>query len=419
MKPGEGAEEFMDSMVYSGILNKNSDIPGSCVPIRTAGVDWGSRLVLAERIVREPTGGALFCLNLNTLSRLIHTTLAALPLPHYAVKANSHPDLLSRMALQGVTHFDVASLEELLAVRKVAPHATCAFMNPVKSRDEIQKAVSLGVTTFALDSQDELDRLLSATQGVHGLCFIVRMKVSRGRAVYDMSGKFGATRDETKHLLARIVAGGIACGLTFHVGSQCLEPQAYATAIAEVAQLVREMAIPLSVLDVGGGFPARYGDSEPSLDLFGASIGEALTRAQDAWEPSLIVQSEPGRCVVAHAGSVAVQVIARKGNQLVLGDGKHGLLSELWWMRAMHPVRRIIRAGKVDDGAMVPMEEYSLAGPTCDSNDFFPGPYRLPLDMAAEDWLEVGCLGAYSLELATRFNGYGAFRLMTVDATSS
>ncbi|MBF0138425.1 MAG: hypothetical protein H7833_04015 [Magnetococcus sp. DMHC-1] len=378
---------------------------------------WGGGQTLVERLVTDPPSGALYCLNLQVLSELVHSALKTLPTPYYAVKANSHPCTLKEMARLGLNRFDIASLDELTAVQALLPDATCAFMNPIKSVQEIRAAHHLGVNAFALDSMAEMERLLKALPERSRCTFLVRIAVNQADAAYNMSGKFGATREESVALLRQLAAHGVATGITFHVGSQCLDPSAYDKAITEASRILKAAATPLTVLDVGGGFPARHRHHLSHLEWYGLAIRKALDRHRDTFGPSLTVQSEPGRCLVAHAGSVAVQIKARKHNLLVLSDGRHGLLSDLWWMHGLHPMRRILRHTSHPHNRTTTDNPYSLfqlAGPTCDSHDFFPGPYSLPHDMTEGDWLEIGCLGAYCLELATRFNGYGSYQFMTV-----
>jgi ornithine decarboxylase len=111
--------------------------------------------------------------------------------------------------------------------------------------------------------------------------------------------------------------------------------------------------------------------------------------------------------VVAEAGSVLARVELRRSNTLYLNEGIHGLLSELRWFPGMHPVRVVSRKYASD----VDFAEFSLAGPTCDSQDLMQGPYRLPVDIRRGDWIEIGFLGAYCVELVTPFNGFGRYEV--------
>lgn len=349
----------------------------------------------------------LYCLDLRIIEHQAKVITVHLPTPYYAVKANSHPATLAALAGAGVTRFDVASITELRQVRAVLPDAICAYMNPIKTAADIRDAVALGVRDFVLDSADHAALLLAITPA--DACLIVRLAlVADGQALYDMRGKFGADPGEAIALLRAIAASGRATGLTFHVGSQCLQPLAFSKAIDYAADIAHQAGVPLAVLDVGGGFPTDYTGDEASLAAFGQAIRSTFAQHATLFGPNIELRSEPGRCVVAAAGSVAVQILARKGQLLFLNDGRHGLLSELVWMPRLHPIRQL---GACGDAALA---EFSLAGPSCDSGDFFPGPYHLPAMAAPGDWLEIGYLGAYALELNTCFNGYGHHKIIIV-----
>ena len=368
---------------------------------------------LHDSIAADPHGTPIYWLNLPLLAERAAQVLQALPQPFYAVKANSHPLVLQTLIASGVRCFDIASIGELQRVQGLLPNAQCAFMNPVKTAADIRQAWQAGVRLFALDSMDELHKLQHATGGDADCCLLVRIAVEQQHAPYEMSGKFGAGSSDAVLLLQAIAARGMRAGITFHVGSQCEAPEVFATAVETAARVVQQAGVTIDVLDVGGGFPASYCGDEATLAQFGEAIRQAVAAALPVFGPQMRLHSEPGRALVAQAGSVAVRVEARKGNMLILSDGKHGLLSELWWMRALHPVRRIYRQQPGSGAFDLPLLDYALAGPTCDSGDVFPGPYPLPADVAAGDWLEIGFLGAYSLELATGFNGYGRYRLLT------
>ena len=367
---------------------------------------------LEQHIAANLAGSPIWWLDCVALQQQAAAVLAALPTPYYAVKANSHPTVLRTLAAAGIRRFDIASVAELQRVQQAVPNVDCAFMNPFKPEPDIRVAWQAGVRLFALDSAAELDKLLRATGGGPGACLLVRLACTDSHADWEMSGKFGASDDEAMALLQRVAGHGMRCGLTFHIGSQCEQPARYARMLRHAAALADRAGVVPEIIDIGGGFAARYRGDEPPLDAYRQAITGALQQARPLLGPATRLHSEPGRCLVAGAASVAVRVEARKGDLLILNDGKHGLLSELWWMPARHPVRRL-GLGRQTGPAPVPMQDFALAGPTCDSGDLFRGPYRLPADTAPGDWLAIGCLGAYSLELATPFNGMGRHRILT------
>jgi ornithine decarboxylase len=334
----------------------------------------------------------------------------------YAVKCNPEPRVLRALWAGGVRHFDCASLAEVALVRKLLPAAEVHFMHPVKSRPAIRDAFDVyGVTDFAFDSADEFAKILQETVpvGLVGdppvLGLFVRFALPKGGAVYDLSGKFGASLDEAAGLLRAARPHAARLGIAFHVGSQCLEPDAFARAMALAGEAIAKGGIPVDIVDVGGGFPVSYPDiSPPPLADYIAAI-EAGAAALPA---GVRLWAEPGRALVAGGGSVVVQVQLRRGEALYVNDGVYGNLSDAGALGFRFPARRIRfgEAGDPRDG----LAEFALFGPTCDSADRMRGPFRLPADMREGDWVELGQLGAHGACLRTGFNGFGRAGLVEV-----
>lgn len=333
----------------------------------------------------------------------------------YAVKCNPEPRVVRALWAGGVRHFDCASLAEVTLVRKLLPAAGIHFMHPVKSRPAIRDGFDIfGVTDFAFDSGDELAKILQETVpvGLVGdppvLGLFVRLALPQGGAVYDLSGKFGAPLDEAIELLRAARPHAARLGIAFHVGSQCLEPDIYARAIGLAGQAIERSAVPVDVVDVGGGFPVSYPDMAPP------PLGEylaAISAAAAALPGNVRLWAEPGRALVAAGGSVVVQVQLRRGDALYVNDGVYGSLSDAGALGFQFPARRI-RLGEDDtEEATI---DFSLFGPTCDSADRMRGPFRLLADMREGDWIELGQLGAYSACLSTGFNGFGTAGLVEV-----
>ena len=334
----------------------------------------------------------------------------------YAVKCNPEPRVLRALWAGGVHHFDCASLAEVALVRKLLPAADVHFMHPVKSRPAIRDAFDVyGVTDFAFDSADELAKILQETVpvGLVGdppvLGLFVRLALPKGGAVYDLSGKFGAPLDEAVELLRAARPHAARLGIAFHVGSQCLEPDAYARAMALAGEAIANCGVPVDIVDVGGGFPVSYPDmTPPPLAHYIAAI-EAGAGALPA---GVRLWAEPGRALVAGGGSIVVQVQLRRGDTLYVNDGVYGNLSDAGALGFRFPARRI-RLGEADDPEEG-LADFSLFGPTCDSADRMRGPFRLPADMREGDWVELGQLGAYGACLRTGFNGFGRADLVEV-----
>jgi ornithine decarboxylase len=323
----------------------------------------------------------------------------------YAVKCNPDKAVLSVMHKAGVKSFDVASLEEMRLVRKIAPKAKLFFMHPIKSPESIREAYfTHGVRAFVIDSKDELYKIMRETELANDLELYVRMSLPKNKKVLiDFSSKFGASPADAAELLklARTVASRL--GLSLHVGTQCTEPQAYKRAIREAASVIKSANVPVEILDIGGGFPVEYpGQDVPPLVDFMNAINDAVKQYKlDKME----LMAEPGRALVARSTSLIVRVEGIKDSILFLNDGTYGGLFDAGAsVRSRFPVRRITVRDIDTDAEAVP---YRFAGPTCDSIDMMEGPFYLPNDIKAGDWIEIGHTGAYSHSMRTNFNGFG------------
>ena len=324
----------------------------------------------------------------------------------YAVKANSDPEVLLTIAASGLDAFDVASVEEIALVRSLVPQAILHYHNPVKSRAEIAKAYhAYGCRRFAADHAGEIDKIAAVLGPAPGVEIAVRFRMTtNGDAAHDFSTKFGATPEEASGLLRQVVAAGFVPVLTFHPGSQCLRPSAYARHIAEAARIVEESGVRLAALNVGGGFPARYLAGEvPPLEDFFRVIAAAADAAFGPDRPHL--ECEPGRGLVAPAISLLtrVKLVKLDRQEVYINDGIYGALMEANQMPCLLPRYRVIRDGVTVDG---PTAAFTLYGPTCDPIDRLPMALELSLDIAEDDYIEFDTLGAYGAATATCFNGY-------------
>jgi ornithine decarboxylase len=330
----------------------------------------------------------------------------------YAVKCNPDPAVLRALHDGGVRHFDCASLPEIRLVRDMFPDAGIHFMHPVKARGAIREAWERhGVRDFVLDSAEELAKIRAeiAATGVPGaLGLIVRIALPRGGAKLDLSGKFGAEADGAADLLRAARGDAKRLGVSFHVGSQCLDPLAWRDALDLAGQVIRAAGVAIDVVDVGGGFPVAYPDQEPP------ALGAFLAEIEDGFDrlglPAARLWAEPGRALVAAGASVVVQVHARQGDMLYVNDGVYGSLSDAGALGFRYPVR-LVRPDGVAGEDLAP---FSLFGPTCDSADVMRGPFVLPADIAEGDWIEIGQLGAYGACLRTAFNGFDRARIVEV-----
>jgi ornithine decarboxylase len=325
----------------------------------------------------------------------------------YAVKANPSADLIRTLWDAGLTHYDVASIAEVRLVREVAPNAVLCFMHPIKPPEAIAEAYhSHGVRVFSLDSIDELDKIVAATSkdGVAAtdLTLCVRLRVSSSHSKLSLASKFGVHADETAPVLmaARQVAD--ALGICFHVGSQAMSPQAYGDAMAQVRAAIVGAGVTVDIVDVGGGFPSIYPGMEPGrLEAYFEVIHRAFEALPISYSAEL--WCEPGRALCAEYSSVLVRVEARKGDVLYINDGAYGALFDAAHIDWRFPVE-LVR----DTASRARDMEFSFWGPTCDDMDYMRGPFALPADIAAGDYIEIGMLGAYGSAMRTGFNGFTA-----------
>ena len=192
----------------------------------------------------------------------------------YAVKCNPEPAVLRALWDGGVRHFDCASAGEISLVRAMFPDAHIAFMHPVKARGAIRAAYHRhGVRDFVLDAESELAKILAETGAPDDLGLVVRLGLPKGKAVLDLSGKFGAAPGEAVRLLRAARPHAARLGVSFHVGSQCLDPLAWREAMALAGEVIRAAGVAVEVLDVGGGFPVAYPEIDPPpLGAFFAEI---------------------------------------------------------------------------------------------------------------------------------------------------
>lgn len=324
----------------------------------------------------------------------------------YAVKTNPDETIIRALGQAGMKCFDAASIDEIRLVRRVVPKSRIYFMHPVKSPEAIRESYTLhGVRDFVIDTKDELLKILRETDLASDINIYVRLGLPKnGSASIDFSSKFGCSHAEAVDLLRAARPVSVRLGLCFHVGTQTTDPGIYARAVHLAAAAIRESGVTVDVLDVGGGFPATYGQTEvPPIETFIAVIKDALA-AEGLSKIRLL--AEPGRALVAEGGALVARVELRKGNVLYLNDGTYGGLFDAGpLLNARFPVRAI----RPDSAPLSDkMTAFRFAGPTCDSLDMMKGPFMLPADIAMGDWIEIGAMGAYSRGLRTDFNGFGA-----------
>ena len=342
----------------------------------------------------------------------------------YAVKANPSPDLLRILWDSGVTHYDVASLAEVRLVARTLPDATLCFMHPVKAEEAVAEAYfTHGVRVFSLDSLDELDKIVRATaredgEAASNLTLCVRLRVSSEHSMLSLAAKFGAMPHEAKELLFRARQAADALGICFHVGSQAMTPDAYARAMERVLAAIVEAAVTVDVIDVGGGFPSTYpGMEPPPLERYFETIHRAFESLPISYSAEL--WAEPGRALCAEYSSLIVRVEKRRGAELYINDGAYGALFDAAHIGWRFPVTLLREPQSPRSGGREPSgvrdHPFSFYGPTCDDLDHMAGPFLLPADIVAGDYIEIGMLGAYGSAMRTAFNGFGSDETVVVE----
>lgn len=329
----------------------------------------------------------------------------------YAVKANPSPEILETLAELG-SSFDCASPTEIEAVLAAgAGPERISYGNTIKKERDVAKAYALGVRLFAVDCEDEVDKIVRSAPGAKVFC---RILYDSGTAEWPLSRKFGCAPDMAIDVLSYAHAQGLtAYGVSFHVGSQQPDTESWNGALAASAWVFRELAergINLRMVNLGGGFPTRYVKEVPTVQNYAMSIHAALRQHFGNRIPETII--EPGRGMVGDAGIIKTEIvlISRKEKDdpmrwVYLDVGKFHGLAETMDEAIRYPIKT------PRDGA--PSAPCVLAGPTCDSADvlYEKTPYDLPLSLTIGDELLIEGTGAYtSMYSSVGFNGFAPLR---------
>ncbi len=320
----------------------------------------------------------------------------------YAVKTNPNKEVLKHIISNGIENFDTASINEILLIKKLKPDARIYFMHTVKSRNDISESYfNLGIKDYALDTKDELVKILEATNYAKDLTLYIRIAISNEHAEIDLSRKFGAPSSEALGLVRLCREHANKIGISFHVGSQCMHKISFTKAINEVGNIIRKTKIIPNIINIGGGFPSIYPDLNPEpLENYLNEIKNSIRKLNLPVKPELIC--EPGRAIVAESGSTIVKVNLRKKQKLYINDGTYGTLFDAGVPNFILP-SRMISNGRVQSKKLT---AFNFFGPTCDSMDYMKGPFMLPNNIKEGDYIELGQLGAYGLTFRTKFNGF-------------
>jgi len=337
--------------------------------------------------------------------------LAGFPgLVTYAVKSNPGEEVVENLVAAGVEGFDCASPFEIDMIRRLAPDAAIHYNNPVRSRAEIDYAVSRQVKSWSVDSHSELAKLVELVPA-EGCEISVRFKLPVDGAAYNFGAKFGATKEKAVELLKTVAAAGFIPSITFHPGTQCTDPEAWGKYIRAAAEIARDAGVKIARLNVGGGFPNYRAKAQvPDLEAIFDLIDKTATEAFGDDRPALVC--EPGRGLCGDAFAVADRVKSvRDGEHVFLNDGLYGSLFEFGQIGCIDRMHVMDAEGLARKGDVKPMITF---GPTCDSIDRLPGELPFPADVAEGDFVVFQGMGAYSTVTNTRFNGFGDLQRCTV-----
>jgi len=317
--------------------------------------------------------------------------------PHYAVKANPHPQVLRALIEEGAG-FEIASIAELdLLLGLGVPAAEIYYSNPMKSREYVEYAARHGVEWYVLDSVEELRKIHSVKPDAK---LYLRIDTPNIGSDWPLSGKFGAHPEEVTDIIATAAAlGADLAGVTFHVGSQCRNPDNWRVGIESAKRVFAQMrlaGLKPRLLNIGGGYPVRHVKPIPSIEAIADVVNEAIRDLP----PEMRVMAEPGRYLVSDAAYFVCRVVGtatRAGKRWMYWDaGVFGGIIE-----TQEGLIYEIRTDR--NGREIP---WVVAGPTCDSMDVLMRDQMLPENVQENDFIYIPNAGAYTSSYASNFNGF-------------
>ena len=330
--------------------------------------------------------------------------------PHYAVKANPHPTVLKTLIQEGVS-FEIASITELdLLLSLGVLAAEIYYSNPMKSRAYLTYAADKGVEWFVVDSVEELRKLVAIKPDAK---LYLRIDTPNVGSDWPLSGKFGAEPKEADEIIAAAVElKADLAGVTFHVGSQCRNPQNWQVGIENAKRVCRKMrlkGLKPRLLNIGGGFPVQHTKPIPSIE----AIGEVVNRALAGLPEGMRVMAEPGRYLVSDAGWFVCRVVG-----IATRGGKRWVYLDAGLFGGIIETTEGLQYDVLTDrsGELIP---WIVAGPTCDSVDIIMRDQLLPSDLQADDFVYIPNAGAYTTAYASNFNGFPLPQARFVDAEES
>lgn len=317
--------------------------------------------------------------------------------PHYAVKANPDPRVLRALIEEGVG-FEIASISELdLLLSLGVPAAEVYYSNPMKSRAYLEYAASKGVEWYVLDSVEELRKIVSVKPDAK---LYLRIDTPNIGSDWPLAGKFGTHTAEIKGIINEAVKlKADLAGVTFHVGSQCRNPQNWRVGIERAKKVfadMRRVGLSPRLLNIGGGYPVRHIKPIPSIEVIGDVVNVAIADLPK----EVRVMAEPGRYLVSDAAYFVCRVVGTATR-----NGKRWMYWDAGMFGGVIEVTEGLRYEILSDrtGRDIP---WCVAGPTCDSVDILMRDEMLPEDIQEGDFIYIPNAGAYTTAYASNFNGF-------------
>ncbi|MEE8056388.1 MAG: type III PLP-dependent enzyme [Pseudomonadales bacterium] len=325
---------------------------------------------------------------------------------HYAVKCLPDKDVLKTLFKAG-SRFEIASKGELALLLSMGVNPQqILYSNPIKSPAYIHYAAQQGVEWYAIDSLDELHKIAAIKADAK---LYLRIHTSNKGSLWPLEGKFGAHQNDIEEILITASTRNInLLGVTFHVGSQCLNPDNWRKGIISAKHVfvqMEKLGLKPQLLNIGGGFPVNISKNSPSIEEIANIINQEIKNLS----PDISVVAEPGRYLVASAGCLVCRVVGtatRSGQRWLYLDS--GVYTGLMEMAKGFPYPIVSeRKGLFSD--------WNIAGPTCDSIDVCRKKAQLPSDLHSDDFIYILSAGAYTVCCASNFNGFKKPKLVFLD----
>eukprot|EP00090_Calanus_glacialis_P022138 TRINITY_DN3415_c0_g1_i1.p1 TRINITY_DN3415_c0_g1~~TRINITY_DN3415_c0_g1_i1.p1 ORF type:complete len:445 (+),score=87.63 TRINITY_DN3415_c0_g1_i1:293-1627(+) len=366
--------------------------------------------MIARKIKEQGTEDAFFIADLGEIVKKHLRWISMMPRvePFYAVKCNNESGILQILASLG-TGFDCASKAEIEQVLSLGVDPSrIVYANPCKMRSHIKYAREGNVSMMTFDNDEELRKVKDFFPDAH---LVIRILPPASKAVCNLGCKYGVPPDEALTLLKKAKQLDLnVIGVSFHVGSGCLEAEAFQKAIMAARKVFDEAQLigyTLNLLDIGGGFPG-FDQPEINFDEVTCTINSSINKLFPEGSGVRII-AEPGRYFAASAYTLAANVIAKREVEpslaedktrmmYYINDGVYGSFNCILYDHAE------IEVDYLKDLTTEPTYSSSLWGPTCDGLDCILPQSQMPM-LDVGDWVYFQNMGAYTLAAGSTFNG--------------